>query len=71
MVLAVAVDHPVFSISADLQLESGDEVGLVCLFRDCTLGGDARQYLQEVQVHLRRRNGKISLNLCCYKGFLL
>lgn len=56
MVLAVAVDHPVFSVSADLQLESGDEVGLVCLFRDCTLGGDARQDLQEVQVHLRRKN---------------
>lgn len=62
MVLAIAVYHPVFSVSADLQLESGDEVGFVCLFRDCTLGGDACQDLQEVQVHLRKKRGKNKLN---------
>lgn len=52
MVLAVAVDHPVLTIGADLQFEAGDIIRLVRLFRDGSLRGDAGQNLQEVQVHL-------------------
>lgn len=55
MVLAVAIDHPVFSVCADLQLEAGDVVGLLRFLRDGTLRGDACYDFQEVQVHLRER----------------
>lgn len=56
--LPVAVDHPVFSIGADLQLEGIDKVGLVRFLGDGPLGGNSCQNLQEVQVHLEERGEK-------------
>lgn len=55
VVLAVAVDHPVLAIGADLQFEAGDIIGPVCRFRNGSLGGNAGQNLKEVQVHLMRK----------------
>lgn len=55
MVLAIPVDHPVLSIGADLQFKGGDKVRFVGFLGDRSLGGNARQDLQELQVHLNRK----------------
>lgn len=52
VVFAVPVDHPVLSVGADLQFEGGDIVGLLSLFGNGALRGDAGQNLQELKVNL-------------------
>lgn len=54
VVLAMAVDHPVLAIGADLQFEAVDIIRFLRLFRDGSLGGNASQNLQEMQVHLKK-----------------
>lgn len=59
VILAMPVDHPVFAVGADLQLEGGDIVSLQSFLRNGALGGDAREHFQSVEVHLsarKRRN---------------
>lgn len=55
MVLAVAVDHPVLPIGADLQLKGLDVVGLLGLLGYGPLRGNASQHLEEMEVHLLER----------------
>lgn len=65
MVLAMPIDHPVFPVGADLQLEGGDVVRLLSLFGNGPLGGNARQNFQEVEVNLEERGkGKIESKIC-------
>lgn len=52
VVLAMSVDHPVLSISADFQLEGGDVINLLSFLWDGALSGDSRQNLQRMEVHL-------------------
>lgn len=61
VVLAMAVDHPVLAIGADLQFKGGDVVGLLRLLGNGPLCGDARQNLQEVKVNLVEGAKKKSL----------
>lgn len=56
MNLAMSVDHPVLPVGADFQFEGGDVVGLLRLLGNGALCGDARQNLQEVEVHLGKKN---------------
>lgn len=60
VILPMSVDHPVLSIGADLQLEGGDVIGLLRLLGDSTLGGDAREDPEEVQVHLKKAGSDLS-----------
>lgn len=55
VVFAVSVDHPVLPVGADFQLEGGDAVRLLGVLGDGTLGGDASEHLQCVEVHLSPR----------------
>lgn len=52
VILAMPVDHPVLPIGADFQFEGGDVVGLLCLFGNGPLCGNACQNLQEVEINL-------------------
>lgn len=54
MVLAVSVHHPVLAVGADLQLEVGHVVRLLCLLGDGALRGDACQDFEELEVDLWR-----------------
>lgn len=54
VVLAVSVHHPVLAVGADLQLEGGNVVRLLCLLGDGALRGDACQDFEELEVDLRR-----------------
>lgn len=58
MILAMSVDHPVLPIGADLQLEGGDVVSLLSFLRNGSLGGDACENLQGMEVHLLARKSK-------------
>lgn len=62
MILAMSVDHPVLSIGADLQLESGDMVSLLSFLRNGALGGDACKHLQSMEVHLLVDKNKNIIN---------
>lgn len=53
VVLAMSVHHPVLAVGADLQLEVGNVVGLLCLLGDGALRGDACQDFEELEVDLR------------------
>lgn len=48
----MSVDHPVLPIGADFQFEGGDVVGLLGLFGNGPLCGNACQNLQEVEINL-------------------
>lgn len=65
VVLAVSVDHPVFSIGADFQLEGGDVINLLSFLRDGALSGDSCQNLQSMEVHLFV--GKEDFEFCLIK----
>lgn len=52
MILAMSVDHPVLPIGANLQLEGVDKVRLLSFFGNCTLGGNACEHFQGMEVHL-------------------
>lgn len=52
MVFAVSVDHPVFSVRADLQFEGGNKVILLRFLRNGALCGNAGKHLQSMEVHL-------------------
>lgn len=52
VILAMPVDHPVLPIGADFQFEGGDVVGLLGLFGNGPLCGNACQNLQEVEINL-------------------
>lgn len=52
MILAMPVDHPVLSISADFQLEGGDVINLLGFLWNGALSGNPRQNLQRMKVHL-------------------
>lgn len=58
----MSVDHPVLSIGADLQLESGDMVSLLSFLRNGALGGDACKHLQSMEVHLLVDKNKNIIN---------
>lgn len=63
MILAMSVDHPVFSIGADLEFEGGYKVGFLSFLGNGSLCGDACEHLQSMEVHLfdrKREEGSIA-----------
>lgn len=58
VVFAVPVHHPVLSVGADFQFESGDVVRLQRLLGDGPLGGNSSQNFEELQVNLEKKENE-------------